>query len=273
MRYRLALPLMLVALLTSALPAGAQDKPAPAGKSGAKPQAEKAEWRSLFDGKSLAGWKTTEFGAHGTPAVEDGLLVLPAGDPLTGVTREKDDVPHVNYEIELEAQRVEGNDFFLALTFPVQDAHASLILGGWSGGVVGISSIDGADASENPTTSYRKFESGKWYTVRLRVLDQRIEAWLDDEQIVDADTTGKKISTRVEVSPSKPLGLATYMTRGAYRNIRLRELRPDEVKAAAADGAGSGAKDAGVDPDAAPAKAPANVPAQPAGKAPAAAKP
>ena len=195
-------------------------------------QQAKAQWKSLFDGKSLAGWKTTEFGAHKEPAVEKGLLILPIGDPLTGVTREKDDVPHVNYEVQLEAQRVEGHDFFLGLTFPVQDSHASLILGGWSGGVCGISSIDGFDASENSTTSYRKFESGKWYKVRLRVLKDRLEAWLDDEQIVDADTTDKKISTRVEVSPSKPFGIATYATKGAYRNIRVRELTADEVKQA-----------------------------------------
>ena len=208
------------------------------------PQPTKSEWRSLFDGKSLDGWKITEFGAHKDPAVEDGLLVLPAGDPLTGVTRAEDDVPHINYEVQLEAQRVEGSDFFLCLTFPVDDSHASLILGGWSGGVCGISSIDGFDASENSTTSYRKFESGKWYKVRLRVMKDRLEAWLDDEQIVDADTTDKRISTRVEVSPSKPFGIATYVTKGAYRNIRVRDLKPEELKKAQ----GERAEEKGFDP-------------------------
>jgi hypothetical protein len=240
------IPKVAVALLTLGVSCAlAADE----GK-GAKPQAaKKAEWKSLFDGKTLAGWKTTEFGAHGTPEVEKGLLVVPAGDPLSGVTREKDDVPHVNYEVELEAQRVEGHDFFLCLTFPVKDSHASLILGGWSGGVCGISSLDDFDASENSTTSYRKFESGKWYKVRLRVLENRLEAWLDDEQIVDVDTAGKKISTRIEVSPSKPFGLSTYMTRAAYRNIRLRELTADELKQAKAASEADGKEDAGVDPD------------------------
>ena len=207
----------------------------------AKPE---PRWKPLFDGKSLAGWKTTEFGAHKEPLVENGVLVLPIGDPLTGVTREKDDVPHVNYEVQLEAQRAEGHDFFLGLTFPVQDSHASLILGGWSGGVCGISSIDGFDASENSTTSFRKFETGKWYKVRLRVTKERIEAWLDDEQIVDADIVDKKISIRVEVSPSKPFGIATYATKGAYRNIRVRELSADEVK----QGPAAKAEDKGFDP-------------------------
>src|SRR5687767_4356936 len=136
MYYRIAVALIAV-MVSFSCALGADDKK----REDAKPPATK--WRTLFDGKSLEGWKTTEYGAHGQPVVENGNLVVPAGDPLSGVTREKDDVPHLNYEIELEAQRVEGHDFFLALTFPVQDMHASLILGGWSGGVCGISSIDG----------------------------------------------------------------------------------------------------------------------------------
>jgi len=222
MRYRVAAVLLG---LSACCAFAADDKP----KAPDAP-AQAGKWRSLFDGKTLSGWKTTEFGAHGEPRVDDGTLVVPAGDPLSGVNREKDDVPHVNYEIELEAQRVEGHDFFLALTFPVHDSHASLILGGWSGGVCGISSIDGLDASENTTTSFRKFESGKWYKVRLRVTKDRLDAWLDDEQIVDADIADKKLSVRVEVSPSKPLGLSSYTTKAAYRNIRLRELTSNEAK-------------------------------------------
>jgi hypothetical protein len=210
-----------------------------------KPDASgKSQWRSLFDGKSLAGWKTTQFGAHGEPEVQEGQIILPAGDPLTGINREKDDVPHVNYEIALEAQRAEGNDFFVGLTFPVEKSHASLILGGWAGSVCGISSIDHMDASENSTSSFHEFKKGQWYKVRVRVLKDRLEAWLDDEQIVDADIAGKKISTRVEVDASKPFGFCSYRTRAALRNIRIRELTPDEVKAAEKGDEPGEAKDA-----------------------------
>jgi len=210
-----------------------------------KPDAPgKSQWRSLFDGKTLAGWKTTQFGAHGEPEVQDGTIILPAGDPLTGINREKDDVPHVNYEIALEAQRVEGNDFFVGLTFPVEKSFASLILGGWAGSVCGISSIDHMDASENSTSSFHEFKKGQWYKVRVRVLKDRLEAWLDDEQIVDADIAGKKISTRVEVDASKPFGFCSYRTKAALRNIRIRELTPDEVKAAEKGDEQGEAKDA-----------------------------
>jgi len=209
--------------LSSMLLAAGEDKPA------AK---DKPQWRSLFDGKTLKGWKTTQFGAHGEPEVKDGQIILPAGDPLTGVTREKDDVPHVNYEIALEAQRVEGHDFFVGLTFPVEKAHASLILGGWAGSVCGISSIDHMDASENSTSTFRQFKNGQWYKVRLRVLKGRLQAWVDEEPIVDADIERKKISTRVAVDASRPFGLASYRTTAAIRNIRVRELTPEEIKAA-----------------------------------------
>jgi hypothetical protein len=115
----------------------------------------------------------------------------------------------------------------------VKDRHCSLILGGWGGGVVGLSSLNGADASENETSTYKKFESGKWYPVRLRVTEDRITAWLEGEEIVDADIRDTKLSIRLEVESSKPFGIASWRTKSALRGIRVRELTPEEVKAAA----------------------------------------
>ena len=76
-------------------------------------------------------------------------------------------LPKTNFEISLDAKRVQGHDFFCGLTFPVGDSFASLIVGGWGGAVCGISSIDGNDASSNDTTTRRKFDNDKWYHIRL----------------------------------------------------------------------------------------------------------
>ena len=123
-------------------------------------------WKSLFDGRTLKGWKATKFGGEGEVDVKDGQIVMHAGSPMTGITW-VEDVPKIDYEITLEAMRVNGSDFFCGLTFPVGESPCSFIVGGWGGGVVGLSSIDGSDASENETTKYQEFTSGRWYPVRL----------------------------------------------------------------------------------------------------------
>lgn len=201
----------------------AKPKPAQPEKRASAKTAE-SQWISLFDGKTLGKWKPTNFGGEGGVKVENGAIMMPIGEMLTGVTYTGDDYPKMNYEIALEAQRVDGSDFFCGLTFPVNDTHASLILGGWGGSVTGISSFDDKDASQNDTTQYLRYEKGRWYSVRVRVTPEKIEAWLDKEQIVDAKTTGHKIGIRMEVADSRPLGIATYQTLGAARNIRIRKL-------------------------------------------------
>ena len=184
-----------------------------------------AEWLPLFDGKTLGGWKSTPFGGEGEVRVADGAIRLDMGSDMTGITWSKE-FPKQHYEIELEARRVDGNDFFCGLTFPVGDDPCSLILGGWGGGVVGLSSIDGADASRNATTQFRDFKKGRWYAVKLRVTPERIVCDLDGETIIDQPLRDHVFSIRGEVEASRPLGIATYATVGELRGIRYRRLDP-----------------------------------------------
>lgn len=189
--------------------------------------------KKLFNGKDLTGWKTVTFGGEGKISVEDGQLIIGRGETLSGVKYPEADFK-LNYEIKLEAKKLEGNDFFCGLTFPVAESHASFIVGGWAGGVVGISSINGYDASENETTQYRTFESNKWYKFRVRVTKDRIQTWIDDEAVVNVKTEGKRISTRIEVDEFKPLGLGTWQTKAALREIEWRPLTEAEIAEEAA---------------------------------------
>ena len=217
-----ALPLASLQAATAAEPA--KTPAAPASK------ADEQGWKPLFDGRSLAGWKRTGFAGGGEvrvqPAFRDGgpAIVVAAGASLSGFNW-TGEAPRTDYEISLEAMKIEGNDFMCGLTFPVGESHATLILGGWGGPVVGISSIDNSDASENPTTRYLSFVKDRWYRVRLRVTPARLEAWLDDQKIVDQEITGRKISLRPgSISLSTPIGISTYQTSAAYRAIKLRPL-------------------------------------------------
>lgn len=178
---------------------------------------------SLFDGQALGSWEVTDFGGQGQVHVKDEAIYMEMGSYMTGITW-TGPVVRMDYEITLDAMRVEGNDFFCGLTFPVGDRPCSLILGGWGGTVCGLSNIDYYDASENETTRIVGFDNGQWYHVRLRVRPNRIQAWLDGEELVDIETTGRHIDIRSEVDLSQPLGVATWVTAGAVKNIRLKKL-------------------------------------------------
>jgi len=180
-------------------------------------------WAPLFDGTSLGEWKQSDFLNPGVTYARDRTLIIPAGEVLSGITWASD-FPKMDYEIRLEAMRAGGSDFFCGLTFPVNDSFASLILGGWGGTVCGISCLDGEDAANNETTTSTNFNNNTWYSVRLRVTKNKLEAWLDNEQIVNADTKDREIGVRIEVEESRPLGLATFQTTAALRNISWRKL-------------------------------------------------
>jgi hypothetical protein len=180
-------------------------------------------WTLLFDGQSLDGWEITNFGPQGPVYISGGHIVLEMGDAITGITW-KEEFPTINYEVQLEAKKVTGNDFFCGMTFPVNDMFCSLIVGGWSGTVVGLSSIDGLDASENETHSLRRFEHDTWYYIKLRVTTEKIEAWIDDELVVDLTSTGRQLSIRPEVGLSRPFGITSWRTTAALKNIMIKEL-------------------------------------------------
>ena len=177
----------------------------------------------IFDGKSLQGWEITNFGPQGPVYVSGGEIILGMGDGCTGITW-KGDFPISNYEVTLDAMRVNGNDFFCGITFPVGKDPCSLIIGGWGGTTVGLSSIDGMDASENCTTTLMRFEKEQWYHICLSVTDTEIKAMIDSINVVNFTIGNYKLSIRPEVELSKPFGIATWNTTAAIRNIRIKRI-------------------------------------------------
>jgi hypothetical protein len=210
--------LALVALVLVVPTVPADDKPKP-------------DWKPLFDGKTLGNWKKSYDHGSGKVEVKDGTIVLGTGEKMTGITYTKGDFPKTDYEVVLEGKRVDGRDFFATTTFPVGDSFCSLVVGGWGGMVTGISSINGADASENETTGSKEFKTGEWYQIRIRVTKQKLEAWIGDEKVVDVELKGRKVSTRIECEECQPFGICTWDTTGAVRDIKVRKLTDEERKA------------------------------------------
>ncbi len=203
-------------------------KPEPAKEAAAAPK--NADEIALFDGKTLGKWKKTPFGGEGDVFVnEDGHLEFGFGAVITGVNWSEAPPATSNYELSLEAMKLDGNDFFVALTFPVKDSHATFVVGGWGGGVVGISSVDDLNASENETMSIEGFEKDVWYKIRVRVSDDQLQAWINDDEAVTLDLEGRKISLLPgDIELSVPIGIAAYQTRAQYRNLVWRKLPAGE---------------------------------------------
>ncbi|RPI03190.1 MAG: DUF1080 domain-containing protein [Calditrichaeota bacterium] len=188
------------------------------------PAAETAP-QKLFNGRDLTNWQTTPFGPSGEVKVQNGVIILGMGDGATGITWQGEKLPVDNYEISLQACRLAGNDFFCGLTFPVHDSFLTLIIGGWGGSLIGLSCIDGYDASENETMRIKSFQNRQWYNIRLRLQNQMILAWIDGEKFVECNIDEREMSLRPEVLLSRPLGIASWYTKAGLKDIILTPIQ------------------------------------------------
>ncbi|MBB5040010.1 3-keto-disaccharide hydrolase [Prosthecobacter dejongeii] len=196
-------------------------------QEGAKEVPAKTEW-VLFDGKSMANWEAVDMGGSGEVTVEGGQMVINQGESLSGVVYKKvEELPLTNYEITVQAKRLQGVDFFCGLTFPIGDVKkcATLVCGGWGGSVTGISSIDDLNAANNATGTYQRYEDDKWYTIRLRVTPENLSVWVDEKQVVDQDIKGRKVALREgPIDAYAPLSLTTYNTMAAIKSVRFKVI-------------------------------------------------
>lgn len=189
--------------------------------------APRTEWKLLSD-EFASAWKASGMPEEGQVLLQDGEIALHPGQPMTGVrfdAWQSAGLPLSRYAIEYEAMRVEGNDFFGTVTFPVNDAHVSLVVGGWGGTLVGISMIDDMDASENNTRGNARFEKHRWHKVRIEVRDDDLRAWIDDKLFVNTSIKGRKLGLRTgDIEKCAPFGFASYATHSRIRGVLIRRL-------------------------------------------------
>lgn len=190
-------------------------------------------WVDLFDGKSLQGWEIIDYAGHSGITVKDKKIVIAQGEILAGIKvtdKIAKTIPTVDYEVLIKARKTMGNDFFVGLTFPFLKSHATWIVGGWGGGLVGISSIDDLDASENQTTTYRDFDMSRLYTLRLQVTRERIVAYIETkgektDRCINVGVVDRTVGMRFgEIEESLPFGISTFRTASEIESIRIRKL-------------------------------------------------
>jgi hypothetical protein len=181
----------------------------------------------LFNGRDLTGWKVADLFESGKVEVlPDGSVECGFGNPMTGIAY-TNTPPRMNYELSLQAVRVQGADFFIALTLPIETNYCTIIIGGWGGSLCGISSVDYMDASENQWSESINLENERWYTLRVRVTPGVLQVFLD-ETLFTARVEGppSRFSLRPgsDIDKTGPLGLATYRTKARWRNFTLTPI-------------------------------------------------
>lgn len=181
-------------------------------------------WTPLLAAGETGAWRPAEYGGEAELYRRDGALVLERGAPLAGIVWTGETLPREDYELEVVAARLDGSDFFAAVTFPVGESACTFVPGGWGGATTGLSNVDGADASGNSTTRYVSYRQGEFYTIRIRVDREAVRVWLDGELLVDQPRAGHVFGIRPEMEPCRPLGIAAWACRAAVRSARIRRL-------------------------------------------------
>ncbi len=185
----------------------------------------------LFDGKSLGIWEEIQFREENQANVriENGKIIFDRGDPLTGIAINDPgfEVPDDEYELILKARKIDGRDFFCAITFPVPEKKTccTFVAGGWGGQVTGLSNIDYLDANRNTTRSTLDYDHDRWYIIRVEVTHGRIRCWIDKRLVVNCLIKDKHISIRPGlIEKCQPLGVASYDTKVEFKSISLRKF-------------------------------------------------
>lgn len=117
--------------------------------------------------------------------------------------------PHwTDYELTLEARKDSGGEGFIVMFRTSGDQHYWMNFGGWGGGEHGL------EKSRGPMKRVPgKIETGKWYKVRIRCEGARIQAWLDDQPIIDLKDDNPILKGQI--------GLNTWGSKASFRNIKV----------------------------------------------------
>lgn len=227
--------------LTLAALACTQGGSPPAGANGpAMPQAAAAEWRVLFDGTSTDAWRG--FRADSFPAgwrIVDGALTR-VGDGGDIITREQ----FGDFELELEWRVApNGNS---GIMYRVTEADSATYRTGPEMQILDDAGHpDGANRLTSAGSAYGFYAApagivrpaGAWNAVRIVARGNHIEHWLNGVKVVDyelgsADWEAKLKASKFIQWPGYGrarrghIALQDHGDTVAFRNIRIRELRP-----------------------------------------------
>jgi hypothetical protein len=144
-----------------------------------------------------------ELAKRGQVQVERRQIVLGPGGPYTGIAW-KEEFPKTNYEVAIEATPIAGRAM-CGIAFPAGDSLCTIRPDDWR----------------------VPFIKGRPYALRLRVTDARVQASVDQEEVLNVPRAAAATSLPARFEALKPFAL--YAPRYAQIAVSRIDLRPLEA--------------------------------------------
>jgi hypothetical protein len=198
---------------------------------GGEAPAQTGKWVNLFDERYRSQWEIIDVakgrGHGGKSSVKDGRALLSGlKNRITG--RWVGKFPTMDYEVVFEVARTAGLRFPYVV-FAVGDSHGVWFMAGRDGTYAGLSTVDGKgyDQKGNPTYRRVRYAAKRWYKARLRVAGGKVEAWVDDEQVIDLPDAERRVQKDAFGVTLKPFTISVHEAVNVIRNLRLHSLGSD----------------------------------------------
>jgi hypothetical protein len=226
-------PLLFACMMYAQLSAATQPALPADGKQSS------GEWKTLFDGKTLAGWRSLRSEKPGPGwTVADGAITRTAasGDLLT--TGEFGD-----FELSLEWKITEGANS--GIIYRVGLAEEQTFHTGPEYQILdGLKAQDRIDPKHATGSLYdlvapsadRTLPVGQWNQTRIIVTGWQVQHWLNGEKIIDIDLASQEGQALIAASKFRDMPNFAKLLRGhialqdhdeavSFRYIRIRELK------------------------------------------------
>ena len=189
---------------------------------------EKGEWVSIFDGKSLDGWKINE--SPESWKIEDGAIV--ANGPRSHLFYVGDDKPFKNFELQAEAMTKPNSNAGIYFHTKYQEegwpaeGHECQVNNTFkpdpqkTGGVYKVAKVLEAPAKDN-----------EWFKYDIIVEGNHVVVKINDKVTADYTETAEALAKVPGIEPGRKVGSGTFALQAhdpgstvLYRNIRVKRL-------------------------------------------------